>query len=53
MDKYVRNACGYVYDPENGDHDVEIEAGTQFTDLPDDWQCPTCGISKDEFDKEE
>ena len=53
MDKYVCNTCGYVYDPENGDPDVGIESGTQFKDLPDDWQCPTCGVSKDEFEKEE
>jgi len=53
MDKYVCNTCGYVYDPENGDPNTEIEPGTQFANLPDDWQCPTCGVSKDEFEKEE
>ncbi len=52
MDKYVCNTCGYVYDPENGDSGAGIESGTQFADLPDDWQCPTCGVSKDEFEKE-
>ena len=52
MGKYVCNTCGYVYDPEDGDPDVGIESGTQFKDLPDDWQCPTCGVSKDEFEKE-
>ena len=52
MDKYVCTICGYVYDPENGDSDAGIESGTQFADLPDDWQCPTCGVSKDDFNKE-
>ncbi len=40
-------------DPENTDPDSGIEPGTQFKDLPDDWQCPTCGVSTDEFEKEE
>ncbi|MBW1745675.1 MAG: rubredoxin, partial [Deltaproteobacteria bacterium] len=22
-------------------------------DVPDDWECPVCGASKDEFEKEE
>ncbi len=52
MDKYVCLMCGYVYDPGNGDSDAGIESGTQFVDLPDDWQCPTCGVSKDDFNKE-
>ena len=53
MDKYVCNVFGYVYEPEKGDHDAGIEPGTKFEDLPDDWVCPTCGVSKDEFEKEE
>ncbi len=31
----------------------EYAPGTQFKDLPGDWQCPTCGVSTDEFEKEE
>ena len=53
MDKYVCNVFGYVYEPEKGDHDAGIEPGTKFEDLPDNWVCPTCGASKDEFEKEE
>ena len=52
MDKYV-GICGYVYEPEKGDPDAGIEPGTKFEDLPDDWVCPICGASKDEFEKEE
>ncbi|NOX96634.1 MAG: rubredoxin [Nitrospirae bacterium] len=52
MDKYV-GICGYVYESEKGDHDAGIEPGTKFEDLPDDWVCPTCGASKDKFEKEE
>jgi rubredoxin len=52
MDKYVCQVCGYVYDPANGDPDNGIEPGTKFEDLPDDWTCPVCGASKDDFEKE-
>ena len=52
MDKYVCEVCGYVYDPAKGDPDNGIEPGTSFEDLPDDWTCPVCGASKDDFEKE-
>lgn len=51
MDKYECMVCGYVYDPEEGDPDGGIEPGTPFEDLPDDWVCPVCGASKDDFEK--
>jgi rubredoxin len=53
MDRYVCNICGYVYDPIEGDPDNEIVPGTAFDDLPDNWECPVCGASKDDFSKEE
>lgn len=52
MDKYLCKICGYVYDPETGDNDTEIEAGTAFEDLPTDWVCPVCGADKDMFEEE-
>jgi rubredoxin len=52
MDNYVCSVCGYVYDPAEGDPDNGIEPGTKFEDLPDDWACPVCGASKDQFEKE-
>ncbi len=51
MDKYVCGPCGYVYDPAVGDPDSGIPAGTAFEDLPADWCCPVCGVSKDMFEK--
>ena len=30
-----------------------IAPGTAFEDLPDDWCCPVCGVSKDMFEPEE
>jgi len=52
MGKYVCTVCGYVYDPKEGDPDNGIKTGTKFKDLPEDWVCPVCGASKDEFEKE-
>jgi Rubredoxin len=52
MNKYTCSICGYVYDPEKGDPDSGIAPGTSFEDLPDDWVCPICGASKDDFEKE-
>lgn len=49
MKKYVCDVCGYEYDPEVGDPENNIPAGTAFEDLPDDWVCPLCGVGKDEF----
>ena len=51
MDKYECQVCGYIYDPEQGDPENDIEPGVIFEDLPDDWVCPECGASKDEFEK--
>ena len=50
MRKYKCTVCGYIYDPEVGDPDNGIAAGTAFEDLPDDWTCPDCGVEKDMFE---
>ncbi len=52
MQKYVCDACGWVYDPAVGDPDNGVAAGTAFEDLPDDWMCPECGAAKSEFSPE-
>ena len=51
MDKYECTVCGYIYDPAEGDPDNGIDAGTAFEALPDDWVCPVCGATKDQFEK--
>ena len=37
MKKYVCTVCGYVYE---GD------------ELPEDYECPLCGVGKDMFEEE-
>ena len=53
MQKYVCDACGYVYDPELGDPENGIAPGTPFEDLPDDWVCPECNVGKGQFSPED
>jgi rubredoxin len=51
MEKWQCSVCGYIYDPEKGDPDNGVAAGTAFNKVPDDWVCPVCGASKDQFEK--
>jgi len=53
MQKYVCDACGYVYDPTVGDPDGGIAPGTAWEDLPNDWVCPVCGVGKEAFSPEQ
>ena len=49
MKKYLCVVCGFIYDPEKGDPDSGIIPGTAFEDIPEDWTCPVCGVTKDDF----
>ena len=50
MKKYVCTACGYVYDPEKGDPETGVPAGTAWEDVPEDWACPLCALGKEVFE---
>lgn len=41
--------CGFVYDPEVGDPENGIEAGTAWEDVPKSYKCPICGLGKENF----
>lgn len=43
--KYVCDVCGFVYDEEAED--------VKFSELPEDWACPLCGVGKDQFSEEQ
>lgn len=47
--RYVCGGCGYEYVPELGDPDGEIAPGTTFDKLPEDWVCPECAETRDQF----
>lgn len=49
MQEYTCAVCEYVYDPEKGDPEGGIEPGTPFENIPEDWVCPVCGATKDQF----
>jgi rubredoxin len=53
MAKWECTVCGYIYDPEKGDSINDIDPGTPYEDLPEDWVCPACGAGKDSFEKVE
>ena len=42
--------CGYTYNEELGDVDHDLAPGTKWEDVPDDWECPDCGVGKSDFD---
>ena len=47
---YICRACGLIYDEEEGDPDSGLAPGTRFEDIPDDWECPLCGVTKADFE---
>lgn len=47
--KYYCTVCEWIYDPEVGDPDSGIAPGTRFEDIPEDWACPVCGVTKENF----
>ncbi|MDA3954871.1 MAG: rubredoxin [Bacteroidales bacterium] len=50
MMKYRCKICGHIYDPETGDPDSGIAPGTSFEDIPDDWKCPICFVTKKDYE---
>ncbi|WP_030483583.1 fatty acid desaturase [Nocardioides aequoreus] len=36
--------CSYVYEVEAGDEHEGFAAGTAWSDIPDSWCCPDCGV---------
>ncbi|MFG1461432.1 FAD-dependent oxidoreductase [Xanthobacter sp. DSM 24535] len=48
--QYICRACGMIYDEKEGDPDSGIAPGTRFEDIPEDWECPICGVRKTDFE---
>lgn len=48
--QYICRACGFIYDEAEGDPDSGLAAGTRYEDIPDDWECPLCGVTKSDFE---
>ena len=43
--KYECVICGFIYDEAEGLPDDGIAPGTRWEDIPEDWECPDCGIT--------
>lgn len=50
MRKWQCLVCGFIYDEAQGLPDEGIAPGTAWEDIPDEWQCPECGVSKSDFE---
>lgn len=50
MRKWECVVCGFIYDEAEGLPEEGIPAGTAWDDVPEDWVCPDCGVSKDDFE---
>ena len=48
--QFLCRACGWIYDEKLGDPDGGLPAGTRFEDIPEDWECPLCGVTKRAFE---
>lgn len=42
--------CGFVYDEARGLPEDGIPPGTSWNDIPEDWECPECGVGKGDFE---
>ena len=50
MNKWQCIVCGFIYDEAEGWPEDGIAPGTRWEDVPDDWECPDCGVGKDDFE---
>ncbi len=42
--------CGFIYEEEKGWPEDGIPAGTRWVDVPANWSCPECGMTKAQFE---
>lgn len=47
--KWICITCGHIYDEALGDDYDGFAPGTRFEDIPDDWCCPDCGATKEDY----
>ncbi len=42
--------CGWIYEEKDGLPEEGIKPGTAWKDIPDDFVCPECGATKQDFE---
>ncbi len=50
MKKWQCIVCGFIYAEAEGLPAEGLDPGTRWEDIPEDWQCPECGVGKDDFE---
>ena len=50
MRKWQCIACGWIYDEALGYDEEDMAPGTRWEDVPEDFVCPECGVSKEDFE---
>lgn len=50
MNIYQCVVCGFIYDESLGMEEHGIAPGTKWADVPENWECPECGVTKADFD---
>jgi rubredoxin len=47
--QWICITCGHIYDEALGDEHEGFAPGTLFNEIPDDWCCPDCGATKEDY----
>jgi rubredoxin len=47
--QWICVVCGWIFDEAAGLPADGIAPGTRMADIPDDWYCPECGVTKADF----
>ncbi len=50
MRRWKCRFCNHVYNEAEGDVATGVPPGSALEDVPDDWVCPDCGATKDDYE---
>ncbi len=50
MKAYMCVICGFIYEEDKGLPDQGIAPGTRWDDVPENFKCPECGATKNDFE---
>jgi rubredoxin len=50
MNTYECIICGFIYDEAAGMPEHGVPAGTLWAHVPQNWECPDCGVAKEDFE---
>jgi rubredoxin len=51
MEKWQCIQCGYIYHEAEGCPEEAIPPETAWAQVPEDWICPDCGATKNDFER--